>query len=299
MSDAVCSASTQLSIHSLPHILDSALCNSGDALASSMLPGSKLLWFVRHGQSTGNVAKEAAREADRDTGRRDNELLYTRSFSYVDTPLTEIGCAQASSAQSLVCAWTAKPELIVCSPMTRAIQTAALMFGSLLQAGFARLHIRPELREFWSDNNENRGRPLAELRQCVRLHELPQWSFIDAALSEDATAEWSEQWDNDSDGAWQAHCDDARRLISFKVWLNSRRETRVAVVSHWGTINNMMNREPWADEYRKEEVPETWNRQSWPEGGLAKRFNMPNSGWIAVVASPVGARESQGDVDSQ
>ena len=37
--------------------------------------------------------------------------------------------------------------MLLCSPLTRAIQTAALMFGTDLASGAATLILRPEVRE--------------------------------------------------------------------------------------------------------------------------------------------------------
>jgi len=244
---------------------------------------------VRHGQSTGNEAKEIARAADKGTGEKIHELQYQAETAYIDAPLTDLGLSQAEEAREYIASWREKPELIVCSPLTRAIQTAAVMFKDVLGDGCARMVIRPELREFWANNNENMGRTLAELNACPHLQASLQVPAVQLALSPDAAADWKEQWDTHcarGDGSWQEHVGDVTRLMAFSVWLARQPETRVAVVSHWGTINNCLNREPWAQNVEKQQVPAGWDRQCWPQDGLAKIFSMPNCGWVAVTMTP-------------
>ena len=70
------------------------------------------------------------------------------------------------------------------------------MFEKALLQKSAKLIIRPELREFWCDNLENRGRPLKTLRCCKRLQELNVWSVcLKQALSREQTEEWGNLWD--------------------------------------------------------------------------------------------------------
>ena len=76
------------------------------------------LWLVRHGQSQGNVARDAADESgshEIDIDQRD-----------VDVPLSNLGFRQAEAAGE----WFAtlapdqRPEIILSSPYVRARQTA-------------------------------------------------------------------------------------------------------------------------------------------------------------------------------
>ena len=84
----------------------------------------QVLWLVRHGQSAGNVARDAAEAASLsiiDIATRD-----------VDTPLSELG-EQQSRALGL---WFARleaaqrPTVILTSPYTRARQTAELVLAA-------------------------------------------------------------------------------------------------------------------------------------------------------------------------
>jgi hypothetical protein len=141
-------------------------------------------------------------------------------------------------------------------------------------------------REFWPDNIENRGRSLPALRSCEQLAELGCWEVVEQALSEECTSDWGEEWDNGQaegeDGAWQQHCVSGERMEKFRQWFAGREEQRVAVVSHWGAINNLLNREPWADSRNKFHLDKSWFPESWSDDGLAQMFSMPNCGWVAV-----------------
>src|SRR5687768_11470841 len=76
------------------------------------------LWLVRHGQSAGNVAREAAVAA--------GEHLIGLEVRDVDVPLSELGLRQAEA----VGRWFAvrpeeeRPEVVIASPYARARQTA-------------------------------------------------------------------------------------------------------------------------------------------------------------------------------
>ena len=274
---------------------------SGSSLSSAPST-SKIVWHVRHGQSEGNVAREEG-------------LDYQSDVRYIDTPLSARGEAEARGAAALVAdSWRGeRPSLVVCSAMTRAIQTAALMFRSLLVSGEARLVVRPEVREFWPDNIENCGRTLAELLACPALARCCRGedgegeegkgldgggggggtlaAVVRQALSKEATADWRAAWDGGQAGGgggrWQAHCVSGARMERFRHWLSARAETRIAVVSHWGAINNLLNREPWAAAPRgsgakRFHVSADWFPESWHAKGLAQMFAMHNCGWVCV-----------------
>lgn len=267
------------------------LNNSGDILSHVLEDKrAKLVWHFRHGQSTGNAARVRALAADAGTGKHIHEDRYHKSQEYADTALTDLGKQQACHTAALVTAWAVKPTLVVCSALTRAIQTAAILFGQDLAKGSVRLIIRPEMREFWPDNVENRGRTRQELRSCPLLQDLSAWEFVKEALSDKATAEWGEKWDTElaaSEGQWQAHCGGGERICVFREWLASQPDQCIAVVSHIGAINNLLNREPWtqAEEVcgQRTYIPTWLPASGWPAGGISRRFGVPNAGWVAVA----------------
>ena len=100
------------------------------------------LWLVRHGQSQGNVARDAADESGAhqiDIDMRD-----------VDVPLSALGEEQARAAGRWFAALpeNERPELILSSPYVRAKQTAAIICDEgALAGGPARTIVDERLRE--------------------------------------------------------------------------------------------------------------------------------------------------------
>ena len=81
-------------------------------------PWPDRLWLVRHGQSQGNVARDAAHEAGLD--------VIDLDLRDVDVPLSDLGHAQAAATGRWFAALPEdkRPEIILSSPYIRAKQTA-------------------------------------------------------------------------------------------------------------------------------------------------------------------------------
>lgn len=100
------------------------------------------LWIVRHGESAGNVARDAAHAAkllDIDISDRD-----------VDVPLSPLGQRQSGALGRWFAALPPdkRPEIVLSSPYLRARSTAeAIGEASGFAAGFSRLVIDERLRE--------------------------------------------------------------------------------------------------------------------------------------------------------
>jgi broad specificity phosphatase PhoE len=82
------------------------------------------IWLVRHGQSLGNVARDAAHEADLerlDLADRD-----------MDVPLSPLGREQAAGLGRWLGALdpAAAPDVVVCSPYRRAVETATRILSA-------------------------------------------------------------------------------------------------------------------------------------------------------------------------
>src|SRR6476659_1767900 len=100
------------------------------------------LWLVRHGQSQGNVARDAADQA----GAHEIDI----EIRDVDVPLSALGEEQARAAGRWFAALprNERPEIILSSPYVRAKQTAALICEQgALDGGPARTIIDERLRE--------------------------------------------------------------------------------------------------------------------------------------------------------
>jgi broad specificity phosphatase PhoE len=95
------------------------------------------IWLVRHGQSQGNVAREAPRAADQ-------ELLDIADRD-MDVPLSALGAEQAASFGRWLATQPATPDVVIASPYVRAAQTAE---GLCSAAGLTgRVHLDERLRE--------------------------------------------------------------------------------------------------------------------------------------------------------
>lgn len=77
-----------------------------------------VLWIVRHGQSAGNVARDAAHEA--------KALRIDLTHRDVDVPLSDLGREQAVSLGKWFAERPERPEVILASPYVRAQQTAEI-----------------------------------------------------------------------------------------------------------------------------------------------------------------------------
>jgi probable phosphoglycerate mutase len=100
------------------------------------------LWLVRHGQSQGNLARDAADAA----GAHEIDI----EFRDVDVPLSELGAKQAEAAGRWFAALPSdgRPEIILASPYVRAKQTAEIICSQgALAGGSARTIIDERLRE--------------------------------------------------------------------------------------------------------------------------------------------------------
>lgn len=88
-------------------------------------PWPKRLWLVRHGQSQGNVARDAAHEA--------GHAVIDLDLRDVDVPLSDLGHEQAEATGRWFAALPERerPEVLLASPYIRAKQTAE----AICQAG--------------------------------------------------------------------------------------------------------------------------------------------------------------------
>jgi broad specificity phosphatase PhoE len=99
------------------------------------------IWLVRHGQSSGNVARDAAEAAAGlriDIAERD-----------VDVPLSELGARQSQALASWFAALPAdsQPSVVLHSPYVRAAQTADFLMQRLDRQELLAVHADERLRE--------------------------------------------------------------------------------------------------------------------------------------------------------
>lgn len=162
----------------------------------------KQVYVVRHGESTFNTRQD-----------RDGDPL---DF---DARLTDRGCQQAATVASHII--DLAPDLIVSSPLTRALQTA-----QIVARGRVPVLVEPLVRE-WQLRSCDIGRPASILQ-----HEFPAFSF--AHLPE----RW---WYEDIDGESAEPRDvivEPRELFfdrvhQFRRWLQRHPAKNIVVVGHY------------------------------------------------------------------
>ncbi len=163
----------------------------------------KTVHLIRHAQSTFNAAVE----------------ISGVDPMHRDACLSPLGRQQVEAARAQMAALD--HELVVTSPLTRAIETATGLFGG----GTAPIMVEPIVRE-WLCSSCDVGRSPRALAQAF-----PNLAF-----------------DHLEDPWWHVgDCDERgipvepeetllRRVAAFRTWLAARREQTITVVSHGGFL---------------------------------------------------------------
>lgn len=81
----------------------------------------EMMWIVRHGQSAGNVARDAAEAG--------GHLVIDLDWRDIDVPLSKLGVAQSEALGEWFKVLPAEqqPEVVLCSPYLRAQETARIV----------------------------------------------------------------------------------------------------------------------------------------------------------------------------
>lgn len=126
-------------------------------------------------------------------------------------------------------------DLVVCSPLSRALHTANLGFAGDRFSRVPRL-VHAGIRErMWLSSDV--GTPSSEL---ARIWSDEGWDF--SSLDETwwhTDANWRQnEWRAPGEylAAGEPEAPFQQRLLDFKGWLLARSEGRIAVVAHWGVI---------------------------------------------------------------
>lgn len=179
---------------------------------STLFPGHlplKHVYFIRHGQAYNNIIACEDRP------------------DVKDPELTELGIRQANMitcTMKLFIDNPQPPELVIFSPLRRTIQTLNASFGSLCHGETASKSICLAMSDLQEDNNGrfacDTGFPPAQLAMM--------YPFLDFST---LPPTWM------TDGASLPPAEKIRvRHDRLRKWLSSRREHRVAIVAHQGTI---------------------------------------------------------------
>jgi len=176
---------------------------------------NKRITLVRHGESEGQAWRQLGM-----TSRSDRKLL--------DAKLTRKGCKQATDCGRMCWIDGRQPELIVVSPLTRALETACHMFpqGSIFRGEPGRMLIHPDIAEIGTGIPENRGRAFDMLSNDGALSCLPIFHSIDASMLPE---DWPEP------ATKMSHGDRNKALLH---WLASQPEDDIVMVCHCNFILN-------------------------------------------------------------
>ncbi|XP_021617520.1 phosphoglycerate mutase-like protein 1 isoform X2 [Manihot esculenta] len=191
------------------HYLYSADMDSTTSQRLIPLGHSKIIHLVRHAQANHNVA-----------GKKDHDALLSPEF--FDASLSSLGLEQVSNLSNHVYAsgLLKKIDLVITSPLLRAMQTAVGVFGRERSSG---LKCPPIIAVELC--RERTGVHPCDKRKTIREYSslFPQ---IDFSLIE-----------SDDDNLWKADVREteeevAARGLKFMNWLKTRHETEIAVVTH-------------------------------------------------------------------
>ncbi|KAL1520418.1 hypothetical protein AB1Y20_022002 [Prymnesium parvum] len=194
-------------------------------------PNEKLVHFQRHAQGFHNLMGDLFREFGKVF---DSTGVDTTGSPYIlpellDPPLTAIGRQQCQAAQQT--AKQKRAQVVLCSPMYRCLQTALLTFDHLLDAvPFVAVE---ETREMFGAHTSDARRPLSEIERefghRVDFSEIRSERDV-LSFHEDGTLRPRERVQ-----------EEVERIYRFLVYLRSRPEAEIAVVSHSTYLFTMLN----------------------------------------------------------
>lgn len=188
----------------------------------------KRVHLLRHGQAMHNPRAEAAREADPPCSF-DEFLRLMKEDDAFDAELTELGREQGKRAAALPLAAQvdASVQLVVSSPLSRALDTAKLVLPTATAKGKVAFVAHDDLRERSGWLLNAKRRPRAELAA-----KFPGCDFETNLPTEDDTL-WTDELETEESTA--------ERGYRFLCWLARRPEMDVAVVAHGGLFHYMLN----------------------------------------------------------
>lgn len=196
------------------------------ALDDNAADPCKIVHLVRHGQGFHNLMADMAHQQGLEWKQfvRSDENPYTKP-ELLDAPLTEKGRQQAIKLQTAVAALPDKPQLVVCSPNCRALQTGLLVWQELV--GVVPFVAHELAREETGVHVCDKRRPVSLARR-----EFPQVDFSLLQSDEDMIF---------SDDHRESKAQVGERIYGFLEWLSQRPETHVAINSHSGWLLTLLN----------------------------------------------------------
>ena len=255
MADAARASLLAESAEHLAHLHASGACGRKRAVtirasrppaggAGALRPGEKLVHLQRHGQGFHNLLGDLYRQFGK---KFDSTGENTKGSPYVlpellDPPLTAVGRQQYHGAQPL--ARSLSPKLVIVSPLCRAVQTALLTFDHLLPRQPPSLLstllpslFTPRTVPFIAVESarETFGRHTCDQRRSVSEIKAEFGGSVDFSLM-----------DEETDTLWTPEerepvSDEVERIYAFLLFLRSRAEDEIALVSHSSWLFTLLN----------------------------------------------------------
>jgi len=213
-----------------PILISAAPHTAGKPLA----PGAKLLHCIRHGQGFHNLLADIYREFGKDVDcmGKSRASPYQRE-EVGDAPLTPIGIRQAKALQPQTSSME-NVQLIVVSPLCRAVQTANVAFAHALPSvDETTRHTKipflahPLATEMGGVNCCDRRRPLTDIRR-----DFPHVDF--SLFKDEEDPNWSDEKREDPKNV-------SDRCYEFCLWLKERPETEIVVATHSAWLFTLFN----------------------------------------------------------
>ncbi|EFA86828.1 phosphoglycerate/bisphosphoglycerate mutase family protein [Heterostelium album PN500] len=187
----------------------------------------KKIYLIRHGQSTFNAAYHA-------NGQKDPYLF--------DARLTELGEQQANGLAKIVDESLTDIELIVSSPLSRALDTTRRGFSNLISQKNIKTVVIPYHAETVKTSDDN-GRPKSmvqkEFLDFDLSHIEERWWYLPTEIKSDFTIDTEEYFK--TIGYQEPQESILKRIAIFKEWLLQREENCIAVVGHSDYFYNLFD----------------------------------------------------------
>ena len=177
------------------------------------------VYAVRHAQSTYNLWRVQRVFKP--------SLWFVKDPMYYDSPLTEKGLSQACQASFSVKEVASELDLILCSPLTRTIQTMQGMFPNPK----CRVVLTPLIREQLKHACDI-GKPYSELSQSYPEYEFQHF-------------EKEHWWQPKTSDPWEVHRESwdelLERVNQTMLFLKQHREKKVFLVTHGNFLRAFLN----------------------------------------------------------
>lgn len=203
--------------------------------------------FIRHGCTHMNeyLGRHIAFGAPHFTDVFENQK--ERDEYYRDSPLSPRGVRQAQELSKRDGSTIMEQcDLVVTSPLTRALQTVEIGLGKHLHSDMPVIAIPQAAERLYLISDQ--GKPRHELQKAF-----PRVDF-NTAFAEDQINQWWFTPNNHSYVEWRPTGDGQKyacsgepqedfdnRMQSLMAWLDSRDEQSIALVCHWGVIDWMLD----------------------------------------------------------